>query len=123
MEKKRSAAILSAVLLAPVLFGWFTAAAGAQTAGGTGDSGSLAEASARAILGSRTPLEQAKVGPYVLYSCRNGYVLADPADGRVEEYALSFPGKPPVFDRPVQEPVQEPEQEPAQGQEPGRLTT
>ena len=103
--------MLSAVLLAPVLFGLFGSAAGAETAGGAKNAGSLAEAAARTILGSRTPLEQTTVGTYVLYSCRNGYVLADPADGRVEEYALSFPGKPPVFDRPARESAKEPDPE------------
>lgn len=106
MEKQSKAAILAAAFLLPVLFGLAGTPAGAADGrnGGRTDAGSQAEAAARSVLGSGTALERAETGPFVLFSCRNGYVLADPADGRVVEYALSFPGKPPVLVRPEQPP-------------------
>ena len=103
MEKKKASAICSAVVLLPVLFGVcgtpVRAEAGNQ--GGSAYYPADTEAAARQILGSNTPLEREKVGMFVLFSCPNGYALTDPADGRVVEYALSFPGKEPVFVRPV----------------------
>ena len=59
-----------------------------------------AEEAAREILGSGTPLTKAESGGLLLFTCRNGYALVDPADGSVAEYALSFPGREPVFGRP-----------------------
>lgn len=58
-----------------------------------------AEAAAREILGSGTPLTRIERDGLWLFTCRNGYALVDPADGTVTEYALSFPGKAPVFFR------------------------
>lgn len=58
-----------------------------------------AEAAAREILGSGTPLTKIERGDLWLFTCRNGYAIVDPADGTVTEYALSFPGKAPVFCR------------------------
>ena len=58
-----------------------------------------AEEEAREILGSGTPLTVVEREGVWLFTCRNGYALVDPADGTVTEYALSFPGKAPVFFR------------------------
>ena len=58
-----------------------------------------AEEAAREILGKHTPLTSAERGELLLFTCRNGYALTDPADGTVVEYALSFPGRDPVFHR------------------------
>ena len=63
-----------------------------------------AEAAAREILGSGTPLTKAERGGLLLFTCRNGYALVDPADGSVAEYALSFPGREPVYRRGGSEP-------------------
>ncbi|MBE6724380.1 MAG: hypothetical protein E7576_04135 [Ruminococcaceae bacterium] len=103
MEKKKASAIWSAVVLLPVLFGFCGTPVRAEAGnpGGSAYDPADTEAAARQILGSNTPLEREKVGTFVLYSCPNGYVLTDPADGCVVEYALSFPGKEPVFVRPV----------------------
>ena len=102
MEKQKAAAVLSAVFLLTALAG----PAGTPARAGNVLPGTDAEteAAARAVLGSRTILDAARVGPYVLYSCRNGYALTDPADGRVVEYALSFPEREPVFARPEPDP-------------------
>lgn len=56
-----------------------------------------AEAAARELLGSGTPLARIDRGALRLFTCRNGYALVDPSDGTVVEYALSFPGRNPVF--------------------------
>lgn len=58
-----------------------------------------AEEAARRILGEHTPLTSAERGDLLLFTCRNGYALTNPADGSVVEYALSFPGRDPVFRR------------------------
>ena len=58
-----------------------------------------AEEAARRILGEHTPLTSAERGDLLLFPCRNGYALTDPADGSVVEYALSFSGRDPVFRR------------------------
>ena len=65
-----------------------------------------AEAAAREILGSGTPLTRIEREGLWLFTCRNGYALVDPADGTVTEYALSFPGRDRVYFRAPQ-----PEQE------------
>ena len=56
-----------------------------------------AEAAARELLGSGTPLARIDRGALRLFTCRNGYALVDLSDGTVVEYALSFPGRNPVF--------------------------
>ena len=58
-----------------------------------------AEEAARELLGSGTPLAKIDRGCLWLFTCRNGYALVDPSDGTVVEYALSFPGRDPVFFR------------------------
>ena len=117
MEAQKAAAILGAAVLLPVLFGFCGSPVRAETGNPAGriDAGTTlfsadTEAAARGILGRRTPLSRAKVGALVLYSCPNGYALIDPADGRVVEYALSCPGKEPVFVRSAPDSESTPEE-------------
>ena len=58
-----------------------------------------AEAAAREVLGSGTPLTRVEREGVWLFTCRNGYAVIDPSDGTVYEYALSFPGRDRVYFR------------------------
>lgn len=97
MEKKKAAAIAALFLLTTTLCSPAVSAGSGTGAGRIAARRSReaalrqgAEAAAREILGG-CELTAIRVGGLWLFTCKNGYVLIDPADGSAVEYALSLP--------------------------------